>query len=433
MANLHKEQRGSALTEAAIVIPCLVLVVYWSVALLDVLLLKLKAAEALRYALWESTVFKPPRQIHLEVLGRFADLRSPRRLGTQHTGLLLYPLARDLEWRADVDTTSAEGGLGGASLLPRTGGPWERFVDAVSAALGTSVDAAAAGMKFNTNGVALARVSLVHALHGAHSRILKGGDLPGLRGGSDLGLPRSVATLSFQAPLASQRPMRLVFDCWKAWPKPAPYTFATVSTDVAASPARTYPEVEKQVSGQVSAIAFIGINRLPAFRELREFVGRIFRFGVTKTVAGGTLPDIFSSDRMDDLATNRGPISILPPEQSTESWVPHRCEIAGKDLPCPTQRIGDVTGAAAVPIWLGDEHTIGDQVDRTRYTVPYRINTTYWKRSGGIDRELDSAQLERVKAKLATENEYVKSYRCRGHFFGGSRKAQVASSFGSCG
>src|SRR5215510_10375595 len=156
MRPLQTSESGSALVEAAIVLPCLVLVVCGSAALTDALVLKLKAAEALRYALWESTIFKSPRQIDLEVQQRFADLRSPRGLNLQHTGLLLYPWSRDLSWRADLDTTSAEAGLGGA---------------------------AAAAMKFNTHGVALARISL-RARHGAHS-------------------------LAFQAPLAAQRPMQL--------------------------------------------------------------------------------------------------------------------------------------------------------------------------------------------------------------------------------
>ena len=77
---LHREERGSALTEAALVVPCLVLIVYWSSALSDVLVLKLKAAEAVRYALWESTVFKSPEQIDVDVQQRFADLRSPRQI-----------------------------------------------------------------------------------------------------------------------------------------------------------------------------------------------------------------------------------------------------------------------------------------------------------------------------------------------------------------
>ena len=66
-------------------------------------------------------------------------------------------------------------------------------------------------------------------------------------------------------------------------------------------------------------------------------------------MVGGTLPDVFSTDRMDDPATNRGPITILPPERAPESWVPHSCEIAGRDVPCPTQRAGDVIATGTPP------------------------------------------------------------------------------------
>jgi hypothetical protein len=420
-------ERGSALVEAAIVLPCIVLIVSWSAALTDVLVLKLKAAEALRYALWESTVFKPPRQIDLEVRQRFADLMSPRRLSVQHTGLLLFPQARDLSWRADVDTTSAEAGLGGAARLPSTAGPWDRFIGAAGGILAKSVDAAAATMRFNSHGLALARVSLVGARQSSTS---KGGDLLGRRGGNDLGLPRD--TLAFQAPLASQRPMQLLFDSWKAWPKPAAYTFNGADADPGVPPSRTYPEVEKQVSAQVRAIAFPGANRIPGFRELGDLIARIFRLGVTEAVVGGALPDVFSAGRMDDRASTRGPITILPPERDGPAWVPQRCEIAGKDVHCPTQRAGDVTSAGASPRFIDDAHGIGDRVDRTRYTVPYRIHTSWWRRSGGVARELDSRELQGVKAQLATENEYVRSYRCRGHFFGGSRRAQRPGVFGSC-
>jgi hypothetical protein len=430
MARLHTEERGSALMESALVAPCLVLAVYWSAALTDVLLLKLKAAEAVRYALWETTVFKSPRQIDRDVQRRFGDLRSPRHANASHTGLVLYPLAKDLTWRADVDTTSTPAGLGGTARIPAAGGPWDRFIDALGGSLSKAVDPAAAQMRFNVRGVAVARISL-HARRRTRPMILGGGDLPGDRGGNALG-GRSLDDFTFQAPLSTLRPLQLVFDTWKAWPRPAPYTFTAAGTDMRTSPSRTYPEVEKQVSAQIGAVAFPAVNRVPGFQDLRGLVARVFRAGITKAVVGGTLPDIFSTDRMDDPTTTRGPITILPPEQPAESWVPHLCEAGGRDVPCPAQRVGDITTAESSPRYLDDEHGVGQHVDRTRYTVPYRIQTPYWKRSGGIDRELESGQLERVKAGLATDNGYVRSYRCRGHFFGGSREAQAPNRFGSC-
>jgi hypothetical protein len=432
MPRLHTEDAGSALTEAAIVFPCLVLAICWSAALTDVLILKCTAAEALRYALWENTVFKTPARIDEEVRSRFADLRSPSQVRMQSTGLLMYPFARNLAWRAEVDSTSAEVSLGGSSRLDKRGAPWDHFVDVVAATLSRSVDAAAAAMRFNTRGMALARVTLAHAHHDPRSPILRGGDLPGLRGGGDLGHGRALGDLHLQAPLPSQRPMQLVFDTWKAWPKPAAYTLTGAGTDVGTSPSRTYPEVERQLSAQVTRIAFFGLDANAGFRDLRDFVARVMRSGVSRTIAGGNLPDIFSTDRMDDLATNRGPITILPPERARESWVPHECEIAGVTTSCPTQRAGDVTTSGAAPRYLDGEHGIGDRVDRTRYTVPYRIQSTYWKRYGGIDRELDSRELEPVDPRLSAANGYVKTYRCRGHFFGGSTKAQVPGSYRGC-
>ena len=432
MPRLHTEDQGSALTEAAIVLPCLVLAICWSAALTDVLILKCKAAEALRYALWENTVFKPPARIDAEVRSRFADLRSPRQIRMQNTGLLMYPLTRNLTWRAEVDSTTAEVSLGGSSRLEKTGAPWDRFLDAVAGSLSRSVDPATAAMRFNSRGMAIARVALVHARHDARSPILQGGDLPGLRGGGDLGHGRALVDFHLHAPLPSQRPMQLVFDTWKAWPKPAAYTLTGAGADVSTSPSRTYPEVEKQVSAQVDRIAFFGVEGIAGFRDLRDFVGRAMRSGVSRTLAGGTLPDIFSIGRMDDLATNRGPITILPPERAVESWVPHECEIAGALVPCPTQRAGDVTTSGYAPRYLDGEHSIGDRVDRTRYTVPYRIQSTYWRRYGGMDRELDSTELASVDPRLSARNGYVKSYRCRGHFFAGSTKAQVANSYRGC-
>ena len=432
MSRLHTEDQGSALTEAAIVFPCLVLAICWSAALTDVLILKCKAAEALRYALWENTVFKPPARIDGEVRSRFADLRSPSRVRMQSTGLLMYPLARNLAWRAEVDSTTAEVALGGSSQLEKTGAPWDRFLDAVAGSFSRSVDAATAAMRFNTRGIAIARVALEHARHDTRSPILQGGDLPGLRGGGDLGHGRPLGDLHLQAPLPWQRPMQLVFDTWKAWPKPAAYTLTGAGADLSTLPSRTYPEVEKQVSAQVARIAFFGVEGIDGFRDLRDFVGRVMRSGVSRTLAGGTLPDIFSTGRMDDIATNRGPITILPPERASESWVPHECEIAGALVPCPTQRAGDVTTSGAAPRYLDGGHSIGDRVDRTRYTVPYRIQSTYWRRYGGMDRELDSTELAPVDPRLSAGNGYVKSYRCRGHFFAGSTKAQVANSYRGC-
>jgi hypothetical protein len=419
MSRAFTGERGSSLIEAALVIPVLLILVCGSAALTDAVVLKLKLAEAVRYALWESTVFKAAAKIDAVVRTRFGDLRSPAAVRSQATGLVLYPHARNLSFRVQVDTTTAEVALAGSAKFAKSGEPWDRFIDALGGALDEAVGPATKSMGFNTHGVSLARVALEAA---ADRRSVIAGEV----------WPGSVLRrFHLQAPIESQRPMRLVFDTWKAWPKPAAYTSSDAGTDVRISPARTYPEVEKQVSAQVRRIAFFGAHRIPGFDDLRAFASGLLRTGVTRTLAGGTLPDIFSTDRMDGRGSNRGPITILPPERAPESWVPHTCEIAGAEVPCPTQRAGDVTAAGA-PRYLDGEHSIGDRVDRTRYTVPYRIRTTYWARYGGMDRELDAARLDAVDPRIAAENGYVKTYRCRGHFFAGSQKAQTANAFGGC-
>ena len=426
MVQLRKSERGSAMVEAAIIFPCLVLILYWSAALTDVMVLKLKAAEAVRYALWESTVFKPPAQINSEVQAKFVDLRSPRDLNLAYTSLLMYPLASNMQWAAAVDTTKKRVNIGGNARIPTGTGIVGQFVGAVLGRLSRAVDAEMRREQFNTAGVAQARVTLVRATHDEHeSRILKGGDLLGLKGGNDLDHPKSMTNLTFQAPLPSQRPMELVFDTWKAWPKPSTYTSNGGRTDTAVSPMKTYPVVEDQVSAQVDKIAFLGLNRQSWFGKLRgagRFVARILG-----PMAGGSLPDVFSADRMDGGGSNRGPITILPPERADVSWAPGQCEIKGGTQACPNQRVGDLLASGSAPAFPDDTTTLGANVDRTRYTLPYRINTQYWTQSGGTssgDKTGQSALLARPKARLATTNEYVLSYRCRGHYFAGSQRGQ---------
>ena len=413
------------MVEAAIIFPCLVLILYWSAALTDVMVLKLKAAEALRYTLWESTVFKPPAQIDSEVQQRFVDLRSPRSINLPYTSLLMYPLAADLAWKATVDMTTAKVSMGGNRIPPAgTGGLLDAVMNFVANALSSAVDPSLRAFKFNLNGEAVATVTLVHARHDEkESRILKGGDLLGLAGGNDLDHPRSVTNFTFRAPLPSERPMRLIFDTWKAWPKPAAYTKDGGSTQVSEPPSRTYPVVEEMVSAQVKKIAFFGLTGTSWFNWFNSLTGSVLGSGFIKTLVGGTLPLVFDASRMD-ASKNRGPITILPPEglSSQASWVPRQCVINGRSTPCPSQRVGDLTADRLT--YLDDNSTMGDKVDRTRYTIPYKVNTVYWRQEGGTDRAGESAFLSKPKDQLTQRNDYVLTYACRGHFFSGATTAE---------
>jgi hypothetical protein len=395
-------QSGSALVEAAILFPALILILYWSIALTDVLLLKLKASEAARFALWETTVWKSPPQIDHEVRQRFADLRSAASIDRAATALLLFPRSSSLRWSAQVDMAADEVRLAG-DRIRFNGGPGVlgSFLAAASGWMAGGVQAAMREERFNTFGVASARVRLAQAGR-AGSTILAGGDLPGRRGGNDLGAPRSLAELSLSSPLPDRRPLQLVFDPWKAWPKPAAFQLTRAPTDVGTSPLQAYPEVEEQVAAQVDAIAFFGLRQKPWFQALDSVTARIQAGGVARTLLGGTLPRVFGTGRMD--SPERGPITILPQG---------------------TQRVGELVSRAPRKLTGLDAYTEGEEV--TRHTVPHGINSQYWRASGGTSGG-SIPSLSPLPARLATANESVQAWSCRGSFFAGSAVAQEPDS-----
>jgi len=394
-------QSGSALVEAAILFPVLILVLYWSIALTEVLVLKLKASEAARFALWETTAWKSPSRIDHEVRQRFGDLRSAAGIDRATTALLLFPRSSRLRWGAQVDVAADEVMLAG-DRVRFNGGPGvlSSFLGTATGWMAGGVQAALCAEQFNTFGVASARARLLHAGR-TGSTILAGGDLLGRRGGNDLGVPRSIAELSLTSPLPDRRPLQLVFDPWKAWPKPATFQLTRAPVDVGVSPSQTYPEVEKQVAAQVDAIAFFGMRRQPWFRALDSVTARISG-GVARALLGGTLPRIFGTGRMD--SPDRGPITILPQG---------------------TQRVGEVASRATRRLTGLDAYTEGE--DATRNTVPHGINSQYWRASGGTAGG-STRSLSPLPARLATANEYVQAWNCRGPFFAGAVGAQEPDS-----
>ena len=422
-----REEQGSALVEAAILIPVLILILYWSSAFTDVLVLKIKASEAARYALFETTVWKRPAQIDQEVRTRFADLRSPASVSLRTTGLLLYPKASDLSWRSDIDTTSEEVRFAGGAKGSNPGGAIGGFVHQVSGFLASSLQTVLKQEKFNTFGKAQVRVTL-GGTRPSDSIILGGGDLVGARGRgqNDLGAPSILRNLAFSAPLKSARPMQIVFDTWKAWPKPAQYTSSGADTNVAADPRMTYPVVERQIQAQVDKIAFFGLRSFDWFQKLDDLGNTVLHSSITSTVLGGDFPDFFSTARMDD-PRRRGPVTILPQGPPDAAFVPNLCDQPnGGTGSCSVQRVGDVRSASnSGRKTLDGDHAFTPGEDGTRYTVPYKINTRYWRRSGGADADnWQGSYTLALPSVLATKNDYVVAWECRGHYFAGSRQPE---------
>jgi hypothetical protein len=299
--------------------------------------------------------------------------------------------------------------------MPPTSGFGLRLANAVLSALPRAIDAELARERFNVHGEAEVRVRLERASH-LGSAILNGGDLVGRRGGGDLDHPRSMANWSFETPLPSQNPMRLVFDTWKAWPKPLPFTANGAPTDPSVSPMRSYPAVEEQVSAQVDKIAFFGLRRTAALGKISGLLARVVNSGLMRSLLGGNAPDVFGTGRMDDGSGLRGPITILPVERPDVGWVP------GQGL--NVQRIGDVGTASERAVWLTSNEAMTRHrggADYSRYTVPYRINTHYWRQDGGVDGRTRRPLLEQPARAVGVDgNGYVETFHCRGHYFAGA-------------
>ncbi|HYV67701.1 MAG TPA: hypothetical protein VE964_15755, partial [Myxococcales bacterium] len=214
----------------------------------------------------------------------------------------------------------------------------------------------------------------------------------------DLGAPGALADLSVSVPGPAQRPLRLVFDPWKAWPKPAAFQFTGAPADVSASPKDNLAEVEKQVAARVGRIAFFGIRQEAWFAALDSVGSRILGNPVAAALAGGHLPRIFSTGRLD--SPERGPVSILPQG---------------------AQRAGDVVSEGPERLTGLDAFTDGE--DGTRSAVPHTIETQYWLASGGTEGGSRRSLLP-LPPRLSKQNAYVQAWMCRGRYFGGSISPQ---------
>ena len=432
-----KGEEGSALTEAAIIIPILLLVVYWSSAVTDVLVLKLKQAEATRFALWELTVFRDPTAINTDLQTRFADLKSP--LAAPHngyTGLLMYPRPADLSWNATINIAAAKVALNGNVSLP-TNLP-SILADAINTVinfLSSAVDGAVQSERFNVYVSGSVTVALTHAKH-TGSIILNGGDFLGDHGGQDLGTPAPLTDLVIDPTLERPRPnpSQLVYDSWKAWPKPALYTTNRGTgplVDPSVSPQSTYPVVESMVSQQVNQICFFGLNRLGFFNTLNNFMGTVLSSGLSQDVLGGDLPTFFATGPMDHALTDfsvhgipgsrsfaAGPVTILPVSAPDAYYVP-----GGGLL---TNRLGDM-GSNNASVFSNDDYQgMSQGSDQSRYTVPYRINSKWWTANGGTQGSTFGSSVSTPGPNtVTTNNNYIKAYACRGHFFAGATKSQV--------
>ena len=405
-----KGERGSALVEAAIMIPVLIMLLYWAIGMTDIMVLRVKAAEAARFSLWETTVFRTQNEISPDVALRFRDLRSPASVNLEYTGLLLYPQSSNMIFASQVRTNRSVN-IGGKVKLDNPTGPIDFVLNVILGAVTGSVDGATRFFKFNTNGGADARVTLVRASH-IGSQIFGGGEI--LKGVS-MDHSAAMQNFSFTSPVSGANPMRLVFDTWKAWPKPRQFTTDGGKTNTNVNPMATYLTVEQQVSSQVDKIAFYGAKQLSVLTAIDNFFTKVRSNPVAGFLFGGTVPSIISTDRMDSAA--RGPITIRPVGDHDFPWVPAHGQFKSDER--GSHRLGELAGFKN-PVYAEYPRTaILESQDMSRYTVPYKINSQYYSDHGGNDRNLANVKHTLMKPALSQNNDYVRTYACRGHFFSG--------------
>ena len=95
----------------------------------------------------------------------------------------------------------------------------------------------------------------------------------------------------------------------------------------------------------------------------------------------------------------------------------------GGGMQAGAQRLGELAGDGSKKFAPFPRTALIRNQDGSRFTVPYKINSQYFTDNGGNDRDVFDVKLKAMKPKLSQQNEYVKSYQCRGHFFMGSRTA----------
>jgi hypothetical protein len=404
------------MVEMAIMAPVLVVLLYWAIAMTDIMVLRVKTAEAARFALWETTVFRTQNEIDGDVSGRFRDLRSPASINQAWTGLLLYPRAQDIVLRTRVRTNSPVS-IGGKVTIKGDTGPIDWVLNKLLGLVTGTVDGATRFFKFNTNGIADVRVTLVRASH-MGSWIMEDGEV--LKGLSFDHSPQ-MTNLTFTAPAAGHNEMHLVFDTWKAWPKPAAFQpIASAPKNVNGSPMQTYQTVEEQVSAQVSQVAFYGLKQVGVITKITDWLQKVATSGVGTTLFGGKIPNILATSRMD--SSTSGPITIRPVDQPDVNWTPRYLGSNGQQE--GSHRLGELASYGAAVYAPYPKTAMLDKEDPSRWTVPYKINSTYFTDDGGNDKNIGKVKRKPVKPNITTNNEYVKTYRCRGHYFAGGVNAQ---------
>lgn len=378
------DDSGSGLTELAIVAPLFILLLFWAQFFVDFGLLKLKADEAARYAVWEMAVQRPAGEVQAEVSQRFADLASPAQIDRPAPfGTRSFPLVTVLVPEL-VDTGDAR--FDAFVRPPGGGGLINAILSFFNGVVNRAVQWFVDRMDLNTRGAAHATVQFR-----TQNTLFPGGRLLGIF--FDSGINPQITVTARSSPL--------LVDTWKAWPG----KYAKSSKNLNTSPYATYPTgrgiqnsptadsaPEREVAARISNIAFLG---QAGAGGVLSVVNTVFDF-----LGGGALPQLFG---VTTWRTRNGPIAMLPGEPPRRTFQP------GYGM--PVQRIGNYWHMSA----SGYQAVDGSQ-DRSRFTTPSRISTQWWTGKGG---GLMNPRFTR------TNNPYEQAYQCRDGYYMGAMSQQL--------
>jgi len=383
----RRGDEGSALTEFVLIIPLFILLLFWSEFFVDLGLVKLKAEEAARYAVWEMTAQRDTNEVKDEVISRFRDLSSPADI---HNSAPIG--ARSFKSinisKVDIVENIDAGFEGNLSLgWGNGGGILNLILRSVSGWAGRTANSLVKQMKFDTHREAQAVVQFE----------------------VDNVLFRGIGTTLSRQQIAERKiwevndPGRssyfvmkatsptLLVDTWRAWPG----KFGGSSTDVNTDPYETYSRggssaPEREVASRMKNMAFFGIQN--------NFIIRLLSSLITLT----GFPKPFGTSHWKD---NSGPICMLPGDNAKHSFVP------GSGL--GAQRIGDnLYPQTPVPVSWASSPENG--VDRPRSTVPSYVHTGFWGSEGGMSGQVAAP------AMTDQQNPYQAMYKCRDAYYLGS-------------
>ena len=364
-----RQEEGAATTEFAVLMAPLLITLLYSMLFVDLVEVKLKSLELARYVAWESVVYRDPTTVQQEAIERFANLRSTDRQEAAKNNLM----SLDGEKIKITATLNPDLDVEMAGVVP---GDQPSDDSGFLGTMDRSVDAVLTRAKLPAKGRARSDVSIEVETNLIPNRPVM-----------DIEMKAEV----LDNPLKFEAHHVLVYDTWKAWPnRNNMMGFTNTETD----PWTTYETAEKLVGAQVRAMAFLTLNNNKVMGKVNKFIDV---FGLPPPFA----VDAFELDKDDGNPTTLRPVATRSSE-GIESFSPSY----GRN---DSFRFGNKV--RSTPSFTD---TPDPGIDYYRRSVPFGP----WEKAGHWYRLDGGYNMKKWKKRLV-ENDYVRTFACRGHYYEG--------------